>query len=475
MKIRTPFSGWKLKSLCFAALLLSACGNRIEMKRANDAYQQAVALGDLQGQRLALLKLTQVDDGVAEYWIELAKIDIQLGAYGDAYSHFSRAHELDRTAVAPLSMMTELSVINGRVDLAENHLESLTLIAPNDRAVSVGRGFIALRQNNFAKAQENVDQLLAQGPRDTVANILQARIFVAQKKFPEAVAFLKGKLGLGADDRAILRSLGAIQRYQGDWAGAAQSDLRLWKMGPPGAAVARQVVSDALQAKDIALANDVTSRALSAAKSGEESANVLAAWVDYASAGTAACVTDEARLPDHSKIALAHYRNGTGRPDEALALIGTAPRPLQDRANVDFNAVLAESLMLKGQLQPARQILDRILSDEPDDAVALGSRARLLSRLGDHRAALIDAQRLVTSYDTVPEHRVLLAEIYRANRDSRYAERTIWDAYRDLPGNDTLYRQLQRILVARGDTDGLARLTSDHDGERYTRLTKELA
>lgn len=475
MKFRTPFSQVRLTLLCVAALLLVSCGNRFELKRANDDYQQALAANDVVGQRLALLALTRADDGVSEYWIALAQIELQLGLYGDAYAHFSRAHELDRTAIGPLSMMTELAVINGRVDMAEDHLKKLTVIAPNDRAVSVARGFTALRQGNFAKAQENVDVLLKNGPRDTVANILQARLFTAQRKFPEAIAFLNGKLGQGGDDGALLRSISAIQRYLGNWTEAAQADVKLWQASPASAPLATRTVGDALQANNIVLANEVTQRFLKEAKSLEEANSVLSAWVDLGPSSEEASLPGAASLPEHSKIALANYFNRIGRPDRALSLLGKAPRPVNDRANTNFNAVFAEALMMKGQMPAARQLLDRILASEPDHIVALSARARLLSKLGDHRAATADAQRLVTSYNTVADHRVLLAQIYRANRDGRWAERTLWDGYRDLPGNETLYRQLQQALAARGDRDGLARIKRSHDEERYSRLMKELA
>ena len=150
---------------------------------------------------------------------------LQVGAYGDAYAHFSRGYELDRTAVGPLSMMTELAVINGRMDLAEDHLKELIVLAPNDRAVAVARGFAAhARRQISTKAQENVDLiLLRRARRDSVANMPPARILVAQKKFPEAVDQLTGKLALSPNDRAMLRSLGAIHRYLGNWRKAAGS------------------------------------------------------------------------------------------------------------------------------------------------------------------------------------------------------------------------------------------------------------
>ena len=475
MRIRTLFSAWAPKSLCVAALLISGCGNEQKVRRADEAYQRALAVNDLGGQRIALLALTKADEDVAEYWMRLAQVDLQIGAYGDAYAHLSRAHELDRSAVAPLSMMTELAVINGQIDMAEDNLKKLVVVAPNDRAIAVARGFVALRQGNYEKAQENVDTLLAQNPRDSIANVLQTRILVAQRKFPEAVDLLNRKLAFVADDRALLKSLGAVHRYMGNWGKAAATDLKLWQLSPSNASLARQVVIDALRAENILLATRVTQRVVESVKASEEVDSILSAWVEHAPGENSLSLTNGTSLPEHNRAAVAHYLNRIGRADQALDVLGRKVRPLDDRANVAFNAVFAEALFLKGQAQSARQLLDHILRDEPDNAVALSARARLLSRSGDHRGATIDAQRLVTSYGTISNYRVLLARIYRANRDTRGAERTLWDGYRDLPGDETLYKEVRQVLIARGDGEALSRLESVYHEEKFSRLKKELA
>jgi len=454
--------------------MLSACGNQREVRRADEAYQQALALNDVYGQRQALLALTAAEDGVSEYWMRLATLELSVGAFGDAYAHLTRAHELDRTAVPPLSMMIELAVLSGGLEVAEQHLKSLVVIAPNDRAVALARGFVALRQANYEEAQKNVDILLTQNPRDSIANVLQTRILIFQKKFAEAIDLLDRKLSLVPDDRALLRSLGAIHRYLGNWEKAAAADLRLWRLTPTDFTLARHLVSEALQAKNVALARKVTESAMKRAKAGTEVDGILSAWTELDPSDPLP-ETIAADMPDHSRVAFAQYLNRTGRAGQALALVGNQVRSLNDRANVTFNAIFAESLFLSGRTQPARQILDRILSEEPDNATALSARARLLSRLGDHRAATIDAQRLVTSYGAVADYRVLLANIYRASRDRRGAERTLWDGYRDLPGHASLYQEVRRLIVARGDKDVLLRFETDYNEEKFSRLKKELA
>ena len=245
-------------------------------------------------------------------------------------------------------------------------------------------------------------------------------------------------------------------------------------MTPSDFTLARHLVREALQAKDIALARKVTESAMKRAKAVNEVDGILSAWTDLAPSDPLPA-TIAAGMPDHSRIAFARYLNRVGRAGQAVALLGGRMRSLEDRANVAFNAIFAESLFLSGQTQPARQILDRILGDEADNATALSARSRLLSRSGDHRAAIIDAQRLVTSYGTVADYRVLLADIYRASRDRRGAERTLWDGYRDLPGDESLYREVRRVLVARGDNGALVRFEADYNEEKFSRLKKELA
>ena len=477
MTIRAQFSARGSISLCAAALFLSACGKQQEVRRADNAYQQALVLNDLGGQRRALMALVKADEDVSDNWIRLARVELELGAYSYAYEHFSRAHEIDRTAVYPLSMMTELAVINGRLDFAEDLLKELLVIAPDDRAVAIARGFGALREGNYEKAQANASLLLAQGPRDSIANVLQTRILVAQKKILEAVDLLNRQLQLSPNDRAMLRSLGAIHRYMGSWSKASAIDLRLWRLAPDDASLAQQVVADALRADDRSLASKVTQRVLTSAKARDQADGVLSAWSDFgAGAGSLGSgPTLPASAPDQMKIAFAHYLNRVGHPDQALAVLGRQVRSLDGRENVPFNAVFAESLFLKGQAGPARHILDRVLSEEPDDAIALSARARLLSRIGDHRRATIDAQRLVASYATIADYRVLLAAVYRANKDSRGAERALWDGYRDLPANETLYKEVRQVLMSHGNREDLSRLESGFNEEKFAQLMKELA
>ena len=85
-----------------------------EARKAYREYQAAAASGNPIWTRLALMRLVNLDEDVPDYWIELGKLDLQLGDYRKAFDDFSRAHELDRTNVPDPTSDENLERLHGR-------------------------------------------------------------------------------------------------------------------------------------------------------------------------------------------------------------------------------------------------------------------------------------------------------------------------------------------------------------------------
>jgi tetratricopeptide (TPR) repeat protein len=477
MTIKTLISTARAIPLAIGVLMLAACDTKQGAQQADNAYQQALAIDDLAAQRVALLALVRAREDVSDYWIRLGQVELELGEYRDAYEHFSRAHELDRTAVLPLSMMTELAVVNGRLDFAEDHLKELAVIAPTDRAVLVARGFEALRNADYVAAQANVASLLAQSPSDSIANVLQARILVAQKRIAEAVQGHSEQRLRSPSDRAMLQSLGALHHYIGDWKKAAAVNSRAWELSQNKSNLALRAVSDALRANEVPFARALSGRVLEASRTPEEAEALLSIWARHAlDAGSG---NEPPSLPLRAtspiKVEFAHYLNRMGRPERALAMLGMDASSLGEAQDAHSKAVIAESLFLLGRHETAERLVDEALRIEPDQQVGLATRARLRSLAGDHVQAIADGQRLVASYGKSVENRLLLVDLYRKSGDLRGADRALWDGYRDFPADELLYKEVRRGLVSRGDKVGLEQLDRNFEAERYSELVRELA
>ena len=147
MKVRSPF----FAACCFAAtglsVLLAACGSADSRARESfEEYQAAAAVGDLIAARKALLETVAEQDNNPAYWEELAKVQIQLGSFSDAYYAYTRAYELDRTNPQLLSGLTQIALMSGQIDMAEDYARKLELVATDDPVVRLAYGYAALRR-----------------------------------------------------------------------------------------------------------------------------------------------------------------------------------------------------------------------------------------------------------------------------------------------------------------------------------------
>ncbi len=139
-----------------------------------------------------MLQLVAAEDDNPSNWQELGKVQIQLGSYSDAYYAFTRAHELDKSNPQLLSSLTQLALLSGNIDVAEDHAQKLELLAPDHPG---GEAQLRLRRVAARRLRprrtSRSDQLLAEFPREPSANLLKARMLLGRGKNEEAIKLLE--------------------------------------------------------------------------------------------------------------------------------------------------------------------------------------------------------------------------------------------------------------------------------------------
>ena len=90
------------------------------------------------------------------------------------------------------------------------------------------------------------------------------------------------------------------------------------------------------------------------------------------------------------------------------------------------------------------------------------------------REAVVDAQRLVSANPDDGEDRLLLARAFAAAGNKREVARTLWQAFQDLPGDESVIAALKSALVSTGDLDGVRRLNDEFADRRKAKLVKDL-
>lgn len=475
MKNRTLFFALSAMGLAAATPLLSGCG--LFGSRATQAYseyQAALAAGDMTRAQIALMTLVNAKEDVPDYWIELGKIDLQLGQYAQAYDAFSRAHELDRTNVEVQAALTQLALLSGQIDLADEQAKTLALLAPDHPAVALVRGYVALKSGDLDKADKEADGLLANAPSDSNAKLLKARILIERRQVDDAVSLLENQHQTVPDDRASIRALNAIYRSRSDWRDVARLQSDLHKLDPNDPNVSRALVEASLRVGDVRTAQSISEPLLTSSNL-QLIDSTLDIWARSAPPGVVLPGADSLAnsMNGDQRVAFAEYFNEVGKPAASAALLNRPQLPATP-ANSRWNAVLAQAMTLQGRTADAMQLFNEVLEAEPDQVDALRGRSALEAKSGMARQAIVDAQRLISVTPKTGQDRLLLAQAYLASGNRQEVRRTLWQAFQDLPDDARVFEALRNVLVSTGDVDGAKRLTDEFADQRFQKLKKDL-
>jgi predicted Zn-dependent protease len=475
MKDRSPF----FAACCFAAtalsLLLGGCSSPEERARQSfSEYQVAAAAGDLFKARIALLQVVAAKDDVSAYWEELAKVQVELGAFNDAYYAYTRAYELDRTNGQILANLTQLALISGNIDLAERHARELELVLPNDPAIKLARGYAALRRRSLDEADRQADALLQMLPYEPGAKLLKARILVARGELDDATSLLEGQLRVKPDDVGSLKALMALYERREDWPAVASVALRVASLAKDTDARLKAV--DAyLRFGDVPAALRAAQPFLQPDAPGELVDSVLWLWAerwkDPQAVRTARQLTKAAG--PQQRLAYASYFNEVGHPEYAVELVGNKPLMPVTLSNASTNAIIADSMAKMGRTAEAMQVLDAILLLEPNHVYALRARVNLEIRTNSAMAAITDAQRLVVALPKSARDRLLLARAYAAAGNRRQLDRTLWDAFHEIPANRELYEALRAHVAKSDGPDAVKSVDAEYRQTQDVELSRE--
>ena len=475
MNIRKLFL--PLTAILVGAAPIAGCTDASRTQAAYDEYAAASSAGNLVAAREALLKLVAINEDVADYWVELGKVQVALGSYSAAYYAFARASELDRSDPNVLRMLTQLSLSSGNLDLANQYARQLELLSPGDPAVRMTYGIIALRRGDLEAASRQAEQILATQPTYGDAKVLQAQVLLRSGKFEDAAALLTNQIRVRPEDVSSHRALVTVYDPMGDTRRVAELRKRLWALNPDDSRAALDYIAAAFRTGDTPGARAASLSLLKPNAPPAQIGATLDLWREYWP-GTARL--EEARrlsqaAGSEQKFAYATFFNSVGAPADALRLVRFAARLPVSAGNVRPNAIFATSLLLTGELAVAKDRIDKILLLDPDNVDALRARTKLSLMTTARSAAINDAQKLVSLTPTSVGDRLLLAQCYQANGDDRNARRVLWDAFNEIPADQNVYMALRNFIARTGDMESVQKVDSQFAEQKQAMFTKVFA
>jgi tetratricopeptide (TPR) repeat protein len=477
-------SYWEIKLILGRTLLGAAAATLLALtacasadKKAAEAamqYEVAMAGGDAVGARDAMLRAVQAKDDVAEYWVSLARVQILLRQYADAYYAYVRAVELDRTNIEALQSLSEIALASGRVNEAERYSDEVQLLDPASLGAVTTKGFIALRRRNFDEAIRRADTILAKVPLDPNAKILKARALQGKGSYIEGVKLLEAHLATRADDEAVLQALLTIYRQQEDVGGVVRTGERLMRLRPNDRRLQFEHAQDLYKA---GMAGEARPIAVALVKSPEgfgHLPDILSLWLSFEkrpiSLADARSLSVNASPP--ARVAYARFFLEAGRPSEAENLLAPHARLPVTSATADAVAVLGHSKALGSQPAEGLRLLEAVLDFDSTNNLALRGRAEHHMAAKRYDRALADASRLVAENPSSAEDRLRLAECYVRLGNLKLAEKTYWAAFREIPGNSQLHASLRSFLRRSGQAGAIAAVDTQFEDQKRNLRSK---
>ena len=459
-----------------AAVLVAGCSSSDSKARsALDEYQTATAANNLPAARQALLELVRAKDDVAEYWAELGKVQAAMGSYNDAYYAFTRAYELNRSDPALVRVLTELALRSGDLTQAEARAQELEILSPGDPWVKLVKGWAAYAQLHFDEAVAISDAMLAATPNDTSATILKARSLISMRRENEAIDLLNKQIQAQPNDDGSISLLAKIYQRDDNWSKVAELTQRVKTLVPADRENALLLIQAAFRSGNVELGRKASFDLLQPTADPSIVDSVLDVW--------AACWPSALRILDarrlgaaaaglSQRLAYAAFLSRNGSPTDAIRLVESfATLPVRAES-AEANAVLAEALWRNGKAAAAKARFDLVIAFDPGNATALRGRSELELRTGNAATAVLDAQKLVTVLPTNGGDRLLLARAFAATGNKSWMERTLWSAFRDIPGDEHILAALQS--TKRGDSSALADLNAEFARQRDNQLNRGL-
>lgn len=462
------------KAVCVLGAVMTAAACSSPDSRARQAltkYESAVAADDLPRARQALLQLVNARDDVADYWLELGRLESTMGNYREAYFAFMRAYELNRRDPAILRALTELAVRGGATDEAQQYAQDLDVIAPGDLWVKLARGFGALGESRFDDALELSEAVLAEQPYDSAAKVLKARVLIGNGRHADAIALLKEQVRVQPADGISRLLLLRLYERQDDWPGISETLSQFANAHRLSSEERLLFIRAAFRSGNIGQARRASLDLLTPDADISLITSVTDLWLDHWPSNQR--ILDARRLArdasgDARKLTYAAFLSRAGSPADALRLAARAARLPVRPENVQANAVTADALYRTGKIEAAKALLDAVLQFDPGNASALRSRAELHLKTGNEAAAVVDAQDLVVAQPHSARDRLLLARALNLAGDSRSAQRVLWNAFQEVPADASIYSALS--ASRQGRPEAMRQLSLEFARQRDAKL-----
>ena len=444
-------------------LALTACGSS-EQKAAKAAarYDVYYARRDYVSARVEISKALAAQDDLPAYWAKLARAQLGLGNYLEAYDAYSRVIELDPKDEEAVQTLAELSYSGGSFKDAEKFADQILDTQPRSLRMLLVKGSVHAARRELPEARAVADRMLTIDPANEGGAILLARLLNLNGERAEAIATLEKSIVKDGESSPKLLALLDLYVTGNDFRRASRTYARLFALMPGNVDLRLDYVKMLYEQGRPDRALEMLVR-LTRRYPGDSDLQrrIVDIWSE---AGSAAVDVDRVRRfvsaqgDAPMKVALGHLLLDQKRYADAEAVLRPFIDPLAKdaaitAARVEADVLYAGALSGLGRGAEALALIDRILAFDGSNPRALHMRVRVAVASGDLARALRDAQALVRDNPAMAEGRVELAEIYVRRKEKVLADDAYARAMNELKKDPAMLAAYLAYLLRTGRAD----------------------
>jgi len=393
-----------IKRAVFILILccLAGCGSKEESKgKYMEQGKVLMEQGRYEKALLAFKNILQIDPKNSEAFYQMAEIFSKQGDIAKAFGFYRNVMSLDEKHVMSRVRTGQLFLLSGNVKVAEQLLQELVTIAPNNIDVLLFQAGIDATNNKVDVAVTNIKKVLEREP-DRVAGIVMLASIYAKKDDQKAISLLKEAEATVPKNESIHLLLAQIYNKKRLKTEVENELKELIKIKPQALKYYKRLSSFYISEKREKEAEQVLRRAVINIAEGELAQIQLVDFlskkrgVDVAIVELKEFIKQKPTIyPLRFKLFSMQLNNEDSKAAEAtlkdiIELDKLGPAALEARNT------LARYYVTKNKADEAKQLMEVVLSENPRDADALILRGqfalsedRVLDAIADFRAVLV--------------------------------------------------------------------------------------
>ncbi len=418
-------------------------------ERGKTYYEQ----GNYKKAEVELKNVLQIDPKDADAHYLFGEVEEKSKNLRGAYIHYRSAAELDDSNLDAHNKLARLYLLSGSVDKAQEQLDKITAQAPKNAHVEMLKLLIAARKGESDKAISIAKNIVSGNENKPEAIFVLSNLYLRKKEFKNATSLLIGGIKNNPDAIPLRLQLGGIYAMQKNYIGAEQVLKKIIVLKPDELGYRQRLAKFYVNTKKYDKA-EIVLRETAKLDTKDELRELilvefLAKYKNVKDAETE-LLTAINNHPDafELRFALAKlYKKIKPQKVESIYkeiidLKGTDPEGLKARV------ALANIFLRQKKFKQARTYNEEVLEENPGDIQALLVKGKLALSSNDPVSAVAAFRSVIKNRPEMVEASRLLAVAHVANNEPGLAKETLIRGIESAEANPESYLNYARYLIS---------------------------